>query len=116
MSFEALIARANAIRDARDSDRYHGPKDVARGIATEAAELLPHFRFLSEEQTHAALADAPGREAVENELADVPFFVLRFAQHLGVDPAGVLNRKLAKNAARYPVKKARGRNAKYTEL
>ena len=116
MSFEALIARANAIPDARDWRQFHDPKELMLSLCLEAAELLPHFRFLSEEQTHAALADAPGREAVENELADVPFFVLRFAQHLGVDPAGVLNRKLAKNAARYPVKKARGRNAKYTEL
>ena len=102
--------------EARDWDQYHGAKDLAIGVATEAGELLAHFRFLSEEQVAALLADAAGREAVEEELADVLFFLLRFAQRFDVDLAAALERKLTKNGERYPVDKARGRNAKYTEL
>ena len=34
--------------DARDWEPFHGPKDLAIGISTEAGELLEHFRFKSE--------------------------------------------------------------------
>jgi NTP pyrophosphatase (non-canonical NTP hydrolase) len=88
---------------------------VAFGIALGAAELLAHFRFLSEERAHGALTDPSGREAVEDELAEALFFVLRFAQRFGVDIAGRLKRTFAMNAARYPVKKSRVRSAKCPE-
>ena len=37
----------------RDWDRYHNAKDLAIGIVTEAAELLEHFRFKSNEESDA---------------------------------------------------------------
>ncbi len=56
--------------EARDWDQFHGPKDLAIGLATEAGELLEIFRFLSDEQCDAKLADPESRQAIENELAD----------------------------------------------
>lgn len=100
----------------REWDPFHGPKDIAIGVITEAAELLEPFRFLSAEQQRALLLDPDKRQAIEEELADVLFFVLRFAQRFDVDLAEAFAAKMAKNAAKYPVEKARGRNQKYTEL
>ncbi|HQF88683.1 MAG TPA: nucleotide pyrophosphohydrolase [Acidobacteriota bacterium] len=100
----------------RDWDQYHGPKDLAIGIATEAGELLAHFRFLSPEQSDGRLLDVVRKGEIEDELADVLFFVLRFAQRFNIDLAVALEQKLEKNAARYPVEKARGCNSKYTEF
>jgi NTP pyrophosphatase (non-canonical NTP hydrolase) len=116
VSITELQEKVRAFCEARDWDQFHRPKDVAIGIATEAAELLAHFRFLSGEEAQNLLADPEKRERVEDELADVLFFVLRFAQRFGVDLAFALERKLAKNAARYPIARARGSNIKYTEL
>ena len=113
MELQCLV---QAFCEARDWDQFHGPKDVAIGIATEAGELLANFRFLSDEQARTLLADGFRREGVEDELADVLFFVLRFAQRFDVDLPRALERKLAKNEARYPADKSRGSNAKYTEL
>ena len=101
---------------ARDWDRYHGAKDLAVGIVTEAAELLDLFRFKADAEVEAALADPSRRSKAENELADVLFFVLRFAQRYGIDLTMAFERKLALNAERYPVEKAKGSNRKYTEL
>ena len=100
----------------RDWDQFHGAKDLAIGVVTEAAELLEHFRFLDEGQVTAFLASPTQREAVEDELADVLFLLLRFAQCFDIDLAAALHGKMKKDAAKYPVAKAKGRNAKYDAL
>ena len=115
-SLEELKSRVQRFCEERDWDRYHGPKDLAIGVITEASELLEHFRFLSDDQAAAALEDAHKRRAMEQELADVLFFLLRFAQRFGVDLSQALLDKLDTNAERYPVDKARGKNLKYSDL
>ena len=79
-----LQAAVQRFCEERDWDQFHGAKDVAIGVVTEAAELLDHFRFLDDAQVAALLADVTKREAVEDELADVLFFLLRFAQRFDV--------------------------------
>lgn len=111
-----LQRTVQAFCEARDWDRFHTPKDLAIGIATEAAELLELFRFLDELESLALLDDPAKRRSIEDELADVLFFVLRFAQRFDVDLPAALESKLARNAERYPVEKARGSNKKATEL
>jgi NTP pyrophosphatase (non-canonical NTP hydrolase) len=102
--------------EARDWDQFHGPKDLAIGVITEASELLEHFRFLSDEQAMALLNNQEQREEIEDELADVLFFLLRFSQRFDVDLTKALVRKLEKSEKKYPVEKAKGRNTKYTKL
>ncbi len=102
--------------DARDWDQFHGPKDLAIGVATEAAELLEHFRFRDDVESNARVAAADTRIQIEAELADILFFVVRFAQRHDIDLSSAFVAKLAVNAERYPADKARGRNAKYTEI
>jgi NTP pyrophosphatase (non-canonical NTP hydrolase) len=102
--------------EAREWDRYHDAKELAIGISTEAAELLEHFRFKSREEIEAFFRDAKKREEIEEEMADVLYFLLRMAQRYDVDLTKALGRKLEKNEQRYPVEKAKGRNTKYTEL
>lgn len=112
----ALKDVVRAFCEARDWDRFHGPCDLAIGVVTEAAELLDRFRFKDDAECAAMLADPAGRAGVEHELADTLFFLVRFAQRNGIDLSSALDRKLALNAERYPVAKARGSNRKYTEL
>jgi NTP pyrophosphatase (non-canonical NTP hydrolase) len=115
-SVRALKSRVAEFCTARDWDRYHRPKELAVGVITEAAELLDRFRFKADEEVAAILADPKGRVEVEHELADVLFFVLRFAERTGIDLATAIERKMMVNAERYPVEKARGSNRKYSEL
>jgi NTP pyrophosphatase (non-canonical NTP hydrolase) len=111
-----LKAAVQRFSEARDWDVFHGAKDLAIGVATEAAELLEVFRFQPEASIDAQMADAAFRARVESELADVTFFVARLAQRYGIDLADACTRKIALNEERYPVAKARGSNRKYTEL
>jgi NTP pyrophosphatase (non-canonical NTP hydrolase) len=61
------------------------------------------------------LSQAERREAMEDELADVLFFLLRFSSRAKVDLSQAFRRKLDKNALKYPVEIARGSNLKYSE-
>ena len=42
------------------------------------------------------------RERIEDEVADVAITLLMFCDRVGIDLAAVIQRKLAKNAERYP--------------
>jgi NTP pyrophosphatase (non-canonical NTP hydrolase) len=102
--------------EARDWDQFHGPKDLAIGVITEAAELLEHFRFQSEAQALELLQDKKTRNEIEDELADVLFFLLRFSQRFDVDLSAALLLKMEKSEQKYPVEKVKGKNTKYTKL
>ncbi len=99
----------------RDWDQFHNPKDLAIGVSTEASELLDIFRFKSDEDIKVIMSDPNKRQKVGEELADVLYFLLRFAQMNGFDLSEELDKKLEKNNQKYPVEKAKGSNKKYNE-
>ncbi|HVK61400.1 MAG TPA: nucleotide pyrophosphohydrolase [Bdellovibrionales bacterium] len=110
---EAIVTR---FCEERDWDQFHGPKDMAIGLITEASELLEKFRFQNDEQSMALFNDSKSRLEIEEELADVFFFLLRFASRHQIGLESALMAKMMKNAEKYPVEKARGSNRKYDQL
>ena len=100
----------------RDWNQFHNPKDLAIGIVTEGSELLEKFRFKSEAETIELLNSEASRQEINEELSDILYFVLRFAQRYGIDLSTELGKKVKKNAIRYPIDKAKGSNKKYDEL
>ncbi len=102
--------------EVRDWDQFHGAKDLAIGAITEASELLEHFRFKSDKEIEEMFKSKKKREEIEDELADVLFFVVRFAQRYDIDLARAAKRKLLKSGRKYPVSKAKGSNKKYSEF
>lgn len=113
MELNELIDKIKTFCEERDWDQYHNPKDLAIGISTEAAELLDLFRFKNNEEIQDTVINR--RELIEDELADVLFFVLRFAQTNDIDLKKAFENKMAKNAVKYPVDKVKGNNKKYNE-
>lgn len=53
---------------------------------------------------------------MRDELADVLLYLVRLADRLDVDLADAARRKMALNALKYPVDRARGRSDKYDRL
>lgn len=115
-TIEALEKMVQKFCEVRDWDQFHNPKDLAIGISTEANELLDIFRFKSEDDMKEIMDDVGKREHVTEELADVFFFLLRFAQMNQIDLYTAVVNKLEKNNRKYPVNKIKGKNLKYTEL
>ncbi len=109
-----LAAKIIAFRDARDWKQFHNPKDLAAGLAIEASELQELFLWKSPEEIAKAVSKR--KERFSEELADVAWFVLLLAHEMDIDIAQAITDKLAKNAAKYPVAKAKGRHTKYDKL
>src|SRR4029434_7268835 len=106
-TIDALRARLRVFVAERDWDQFHTPKNLAMALVAEAGELVEHFQWLTPEQNAHLPVDT--RTEVELEIADVLLCLLRLCDKLGIDPVLAGGKKLAMNAERYPVAKARGR-------
>ncbi|AKQ61300.1 nucleotide pyrophosphohydrolase [Bordetella hinzii] len=97
----------------REWQPFHTPKNLAMALAGEAGELVAVFQWLTEAQSRAL--DACQREAAMDEIADVQMYLVALADQLGVDIAQAVERKMVKNAAKYPAEAFRGSARKYNE-
>ena len=67
-------------------------------------------------QNYEISQQGKGKEVSIEELADIFFFILRFAQMNHIQLDEILLKKLEKNNQKYPVELAKGSNKKYTEF
>ena len=108
---DETIRRVIQFRDDREWRQFHTPKDLAISLSLEAAELLEIFQW------SGADLDCPDKLGrIREELADELSYCVLMADVCGLDLDEILNAKVDQNAAKYPVEKARGSAAKYTEL
>ena len=98
----------------RDWEQFHSPKNLAIAMSVEATEVLEHFQWLTEHQVEHLSPEI--RERVRLELADVLLYLVRLADRLNIDLLEAARDKLAINAERYPVSRAKGSAKKYTDL
>lgn len=108
---DETIRRVIQFRDDRDWKQFHTPKDLAISMSLEAAELLELFQWSGTD-----LECTANRDKLKEELADILSYCILMADVCGLDLDEIMNEKVAKNEAKYPVEKARGNAAKYTEL
>ena len=111
---QRLQAALQAFAQEREWEQFHSPKNLAAALSVEAAELLEHFQWLTEEQSRS-LPDVK-RDAVAEEVADVFLYLLQLSDKLGIDPLDAARKKLQLNALKYPVERAKGTSKKYSEL
>ncbi|MDP3822996.1 MAG: nucleotide pyrophosphohydrolase [Burkholderiales bacterium] len=113
-ALESLRLALRRFAAERDWEQFHSPKNLAAALTVEAAELLEHFQWLTEEQSRNLPADK--RAAVGHEIADVLLYLLQIADRLQIDVIAAANEKLALNGEKYPAAQARGTSARSDEL
>ena len=96
----SLTLQLREFAAARNWEQFHSPKNLASALSVEAAELLEHFQWLTEEQSRKL--DASKREAVGQEIADVLLYLLQLADKLGLDVLQEAQKKLVVNAVKHP--------------
>jgi NTP pyrophosphatase (non-canonical NTP hydrolase) len=101
------IERIRRMTRDRDWEQFHTPANLAKSISIEANELLECFQWSDEDYDI---------EHVKEELADVLVYCRNMLDKLGLDEDDIVNAKMAKNEAKYPVEKARGKADKYDRL
>ena len=74
------------------------------------------FLWKTSDEVELEMRDEDFRERLADELADVQTFLLYLAHASQVDLDEAVRAKLAKNAKKYPVEKARGSARKYDQL
>jgi dCTP diphosphatase len=106
-----LAALLREFAEERDWDQFHTPKNLAMGVAIEAAELMEEFHWLTPEQSAQLTPQA--LQAVRHEMADVMVYLVLLADKFGVDLLAAAAEKIAINAEKYPADTVRGKADKY---
>ena len=112
-SLEQIKTRLREFAAERDWDQFHSPKNLAMALIVEAAELVEHFQWLTEEQSQTLPPDKLAE--VEQEIADIQIYLIRLADKLGVDMEKAVNAKIELNEKKYPAEKVRGSAVKYND-
>ena len=104
---QQTIDRILKFTEDRDWDQFHTPANLAKSISIEAGELLECFQWSD---------DGYDINEVREELADVIVYCVDMLDKLKLDADEIINAKMDKNEAKYPVDKARGNAKKYNKL
>ena len=104
---QETIDRIRKFSEDRDWDQFHSPANLAKSISIEANELLECFQW---DENNYDIND------VREELADVIVYCQDMLDKLGLDIDEIVNAKMDKNEAKYPVEKAKGKSDKYSKL
>jgi len=99
-SLEELAQELRRFAGERHWEPFHTPKNLASALIVEAAELLEHFQWLSQEQSRNLSPEA--RVEVGREIADVLIYLTRLADQLGIDMLAAASAKMGLNARKYP--------------
>ncbi len=97
----------------RDWEQFHTPKNLAMALSVEASELVEIFQWLKAEESNSL--DQRQIKKINNEVADIAMYLLRFCSVLGIDLEKVIESKLERNAEKYPVNLSKGNAQKYNQ-
>lgn len=114
---DGLLARElQRFATERDWDPFHTPKNIASALSVEASELLEIFQWTRGQHGWSEIdEDVSVRKHVEEEVADILLYLIRFASLAKIDLQEAALDKIRKNAVKYPIDSARGSDRKYNE-
>ena len=96
----------------RDWQQFHSPKNLAMGLAVEAAELMELFQWmdLKNELLSRCIAKDPDQlKNLQDEMADVLSYLLCLADVANIDLTQAFHEKMKANNQKYPADKYRGK-------
>lgn len=93
----------------RDWDQFHNPKNLSMSLAIEAAELMEHFQWLTNQEAKDMLMSPIAVADVGEELADIICYALALANVLNLDLSQTVLAKMQKNRLKYPAEKYQGK-------
>ncbi|NNK99465.1 MAG: nucleotide pyrophosphohydrolase, partial [Xanthomonadales bacterium] len=101
MDIQTLKQQLRDFADSRDWDQFHSPKNLAMALSVEAAEIVEHFQWLTQEQSRNLSQDK--LDEVASELADTFIYLIRLADKLDIDLLSAADAKIELNGNKYPV-------------
>ncbi len=110
-NLQDLVDRLVKFRDERDWEQFHTAKNLALSVSIEAAELLEHFQWTTEDQE----LSREKTDSISQEIADILIYILLLSEKLGIDPLKAAHAKIQKNEDKYPADMVKGKSYKYNQ-
>jgi len=108
LDLDELTAELREFVRQRDWEQFHNPKNLAMALAGEAGELLAELQWIDGDESERSQLDDSVIVAIEDEIADVLFYLLLLSERLGVDLSAATRRKLSENTNRYTIDSVQG--------
>lgn len=112
-TLDQLNERLRQFAIERDWEQFQSPKNLSMSLIVEAAELVEHFQWLTEEQSDQLPPEKHQQAAFE--MADILMYLLRISDRMGVNLLEVVEQKIEINEVRYPAEKVKGSAKKYSD-
>ena len=97
----------------RDWEQFHTPKNLSMALSVEASELVEIFQWLRAEESISP--DQKQIESINDEVADIAMYLLRFCSVLEIDLESAIKSKLERNTEKYPINLSKGNSQKYNK-
>ncbi len=107
-TIQSLIDVVVRFREDRDWKKLTSMKNIAIALSLEAAEVLEHFKWKTDEEVNAYIINH--KTEIEEELMDVLFNALLMIERLGTNVDTMFMEKMEKNNRKYPIEKVKGKN------
>jgi len=114
MLSESLRNKLLEFRAERDWEKFHNLRTLSASIVLESAELLELTQWTPDIELERVANEKLAR--IKHEVADLAILITYLAHDLKIDLEKSVSEKLAINAKKYPVDKARGSSLKYDEF
>lgn len=112
MSIESIQNSQAAFAAERDWEQFHTIRNLTLALVGEVGELAEVLQWEGEVTRESLTANLEIAKAFEEELADVFLYLVRLADVAGIDIEKVVERKMEKNALKYPVVISKGSSKK----
>lgn len=100
---DSLRKEVHQFMNERNWEGYHSPKNLSMSIAIEAAEIMEHFQWYTNEESRKLVEDEQFLAMVADEVADVLIYCLTLANQLDIDVSTAVKSKLELSRSRYPI-------------
>lgn len=100
---DSLRKEVHHFMNERNWEGYHSPKNLSMSIAIEAAEIMEHFQWYTNEESRKLVEDEQFLAMVADEVADVLIYCLTLANQLDIDVSTAVRKKLESGRRRYPI-------------
>lgn len=108
-----LVDALLEFRSARDWEQFHTARNIASALSVEAAELLEHFIWSSDQEVPNIVKE---RQAViASEIADIAILLTYLSHDLSIDLESAVSGKITANGQKYPLEKSRGSNKSFRQ-
>ena len=113
MNISEIQDKLEIFASERDWEQFHTPKNLSMALSVEASELVEIFQWLKPEESNSP--NQKQIQEINSEVADIAMYLLRFCSVLGIDIEEAIEKKLEKNALKYPVNLSKGNAQKYNQ-